>query len=87
MIPGDYVTFTGTLLPMRTNQTKDPIAGYVDTYGTLYFKISDAIQTDGSPVTLQYIDFVKVQSGVNAMAGVFGEVSTETGIPFAAHME
>lgn len=41
------------------------------------FRISDAIGTDGRPVRLEYIDFVKVQSAVNAKSGWIGEVSTE----------
>ncbi len=41
------------------------------------FKISHAIYPDGSPVDLQYIDFIKVQVGVNACSGTLGEVSTE----------
>lgn len=41
------------------------------------FKISNAIYHDGSPVNLQYIDFVKVQCGVLAKSGWLGEISTE----------
>ncbi len=41
------------------------------------FKISNAIQPDGSPITLSHIDFVKVQTGVNAHSGAIGENSTE----------
>lgn len=45
------------------------------------FKISNAVYCDGTPVTLQYIDFVKVQTGVLGKCGHLGEVSTEiTGI-------
>ena len=42
-----------------------------------HFRISDAVTADGKPAMLQYIDFVKVQTGVNAQAGSIGEVSTE----------
>lgn len=42
-----------------------------------YFKISNAVYADGSPVELYYIDFIKVQTGVNAQSGWIGEVSTE----------
>lgn len=42
-----------------------------------YFKIENAIYTDGTPVNLKYIDFVKVQTGVNAKSGWIGELSTE----------
>ena len=42
-----------------------------------HFKISDAVTHDGKPANLKYIDFVKVQTGVNAKAGWLGENSTE----------
>ena len=32
---------------------------------------------DGKPAGLAYIDFVKVQVGVNASSGWLGEISTE----------
>lgn len=41
------------------------------------FRINDAIDADGKPVKLEYIDFVKVQTGVMSKAGPLGEVSTE----------
>lgn len=41
------------------------------------FKISNAMQPDGSPVDLKFIDFVKVQTGVNGQSGAIGENSTE----------
>ena len=42
-----------------------------------YFRISDAIDVQGNPVNLQYIDFIKVQTAVNAKSGWLGELSTE----------
>ena len=42
-----------------------------------HFKISDAIDAQGNPVNLKYIDFIKVQVGVNTKSGWLGEVSTE----------
>ena len=42
-----------------------------------HFKISDAIDENGKPINLKYIDFIKVQVGVNAKSGWLGEVSTE----------
>ena len=63
--------------------------GYADNYGNDHhspssgkgayvgFRISNAIDSDGSPVHLPYIDFIKVQTGVNAKSGPLGEVSTE----------
>ena len=41
------------------------------------FRIANAVQPDGTPVDLQYIDFVKVQVWVNAKSGWLGEISTE----------
>lgn len=65
--------------------------GYVDNFGSdrtgddasdetpsaNHFKISNAVDFDGAPVNLKYIDFVKVQTGVNAKSGWIGELSTE----------
>ena len=42
-----------------------------------YFKISNAIDFESKPIKLDFIDFVKVQVGVNAKSGWLGEVSTE----------
>ncbi len=41
------------------------------------FKISNAMYPDGTPVKLEYVDFIKVQTGVNAKSGHLGEISTE----------
>jgi hypothetical protein len=61
--------------------------GYADNYGKdlnlhltggyTSFKIENAINPDGSPAVLRYIDFVKVQVGVNGKSGWLGEISTE----------
>ena len=42
-----------------------------------HFKISHAIDFECEPIDLKFIDFVKVQVGVNAKSGWLGEVSTE----------
>lgn len=42
-----------------------------------YFAIKNAVTRDGKPVVLQYIDFIKVQTGVNDKCGWLGENSTE----------
>lgn len=47
------------------------------TKGCNHFKIADAVTYDGQPANLQYIDFVKVQTGLNAKSGWLGELSTE----------
>ncbi len=41
------------------------------------FFIKNAMYADGTPVNLKYIDFIRVQTGVNSKAGWLGEVSTE----------
>ena len=42
-----------------------------------HFKISNAIDFECKPIDLKFIDFVKVQMGVNTKSGWLGEVSTE----------
>jgi hypothetical protein len=74
----DYVTFTGTRLD-DTCWHKDSLMGYVDTFGPR-FNLQDAIQVDGSPVVLQYIDFVRVATGMHYYHGT-GEISTEYKYP------
>lgn len=57
--------------------------GYADNYGSDYvngetlLELDNAIYPDGTPVSLKYIDFVKVQVAVNAKSGWLGEISTE----------
>lgn len=73
------MTFVGTGLPGPYSQSW---SGYVDVVDTPLFSLGDAIQVDGSPVDLSYIDFVKVQTSLNVWAGIFGEISTElTNLP------
>jgi hypothetical protein len=68
------LTFAGTKLDV---DYRIDYPDYVDTVSASKFDISDAIQADGSPATLQYIDFVKIQCAVLEEAGIFGEISTE----------
>lgn len=42
-----------------------------------HFKISNAITFEGKDIHLEYIDFIKVQTGLNVKAGWLGENSTE----------
>jgi hypothetical protein len=61
--------------------------GYADNYGNdlissdktkNFFKISNAVKADGTNVNLQYIDFIKIQTAVNAVGeNGIGEASTE----------
>jgi hypothetical protein len=41
------------------------------------FRLSDAVDADGEPANLEYIDFVKVQTALNSQSGGLGENSTE----------
>ena len=66
--------------------------GYADNWGSdrlgeasgedgdarnIYFNVSNAVLPDGTPANLQYIDFIKVQTAVQAQSGWTGELSTE----------
>ena len=42
-----------------------------------YFKISNAIDSNGKSIHLKYIDFIKVQTACNTKSGWLGENSTE----------
>lgn len=60
--------------------------GYVDNLSTVdmqdgynCFRLSDAVDASGNAVHLGSIDFVKVQTAVNAKSGWTGELSTEVG--------
>ena len=75
--------------PSTGNWSNDPFDwGYADNRGSdnisyqdnpncNRFRISDAIDKNGNSVNLPYIDFVKIQTGVNSASGWLGEVSTE----------
>lgn len=41
------------------------------------FRIANAVTPDGSPVSLDFVDFVKIQTGVMTKSGRLGELSTE----------
>ena len=64
-----YADNIGDDMPNKDN----PNAGALGNY----FKISDAVNIDGTSANLSHIDFIKVQTGVNAKAGWLGENSTE----------
>lgn len=51
--------------------------GYADNFGGDRFRIGDAMDAEGKAVNLKYIDFIKVQTAVNAKSGQLGELSTE----------
>ncbi len=51
--------------------------GYADNWGTTTFCLDNAMDAEGKQVILKYIDFIKVQTAVNAKSGWLGELSTE----------
>ncbi|MDE6269371.1 MAG: hypothetical protein K2M12_00770 [Muribaculaceae bacterium] len=85
-IKADSYTLRGTRLPYNaykddTGQWITPPfeSGYVDNTGSNQdeFHISDAMFADGAAVSLDFIDFIKIQTGVCGNYGVLGEISTE----------
>jgi hypothetical protein len=85
-----WVTFTGTLLPYHYDindngfeKNPDYGGGYVDDLSSaVEFDINNAIQMDGTPVHLKYVDFVKVQCAAQGFGPQTGEVSTELTVPY-----
>jgi hypothetical protein len=56
--------------------------GYVDDLSdAAEFDINNAVQMGGTPVQLNYIDFVKVQCAAQGFGPQTGEVSTELTVP------
>ena len=72
VLPSKYRSVCSCLLLSTTDSSNANAAANAN-----YFKISNAIDANGKPVNLKYIDFIKVQVGVNAKSGWLGEVSTE----------
>nr|WP_319999809.1 PKD-like domain-containing protein [uncultured Draconibacterium sp.] len=96
MFMGDSYTLVGTLLgstmdigELETSGGYD--WGYVDNYGTTgendAFEIDNAIQADGTSVSLNYIDFVKVHTAMIGKGASVGEISTEAGSPYDYHLK
>jgi hypothetical protein len=85
----EWVTFTGTLLPYHHTINANGFeanpgygGGYVDDLGDVReFDIGSAVQVNGTPVNLAYIDFVKVQCAVQGFGPQTGELSTELSVP------
>lgn len=85
-IEEESYTLRGTRLPDNVEFIDNlwiaqPFAwGYADNYsleGRNLFRIGDAVDAEGNPVSLPRIDFVKIQTGVHAQGPLIGEVSTE----------
>lgn len=83
-ISGNEYTLKGSLLPTTNIRpgaqiTSMPFAfGYADNLAEGdKIDIANAIDTDGRPVALAGIDFIKIQTGIQANLGILGELSTE----------
>lgn len=85
-IKADTYTLTGTTLPSTNINTSNPAFvsstafafGYSDsTQGGDTVDIANAIDKNGNKVKLKGIDFIKVQTGIEANLGRSGELSTE----------
>ncbi len=83
-ITEETLTFKGTLFE-DSLRNKANLWGYADnvpnTDELSKIKISWAIDSEGNPVHLPSIDFVKVYSAMNKYAGILGEMSTELQYP------
>jgi hypothetical protein len=77
----EEVTFCGTRLDKSANNLTGGIWGYADVNDNGRVSLSNAIQADGSPVELEFIDFIKIVSALHKANSVLGECSTEAGTP------
>ena len=90
-IDGDAISFSGSLLAGNAEDISGNGSyfvlysfpwGYVDNHPNEYedlnsFDISWAVDSDGRPVDLPGVDFIRVYTGVNQYCGWLGETSTE----------
>jgi hypothetical protein len=86
-IESDEITFQGTRLKDNAVPENGLWVGYCYPWGYAdnhpnskegsNFKIDWAVDSSGSPVDLDQIDFVKIMTAVNQNAGQMGEISTE----------
>lgn len=89
-VTDDSYTITGTLLTSSNIDMSNPSwiksnpfdSGYADnTPGGDEIDIASAIDSEGNTVNLTGIDFIKIQTGIQANMGWLGELSTEvTGV-------
>lgn len=70
----------------RLNYTGDSDDNHDAGNDPIGFKIANAIDASGNKIDLKFIDFVKVQTGVNVKAGWLGENSTEVFDFYDLHM-
>jgi hypothetical protein len=88
-LTGVCVAFTSYVDEYGNYMSEDFEWGYADNYSEIdrlvsepgksvnLFKIDNAVDEDGNHIKLDRINFVKIQTGVNAKSGWLGEVSTE----------
>ncbi|MBC9794779.1 cell surface protein [Sinomicrobium weinanense] len=85
-IETDSYTVKGTLLPSSNIDMSNPSYitsipfeyGYADnTGGGDEIDLADAVDKNGDPAALEGIDFIKIQTGIQANMGWLGELSTE----------
>lgn len=91
-IKENTITFYGSRLPSQAEQESTGLWvnkpfkwGYADNFGEDFFndglknafEIDNAVTDDNLPIYLESIDFVKVQTAINAHTPLLGENSTE----------
>jgi hypothetical protein len=75
-----YVTLVGTRL--HDSLVGQPgVWGYADVWDDQTNSISNAVQVDGAPADLPFVDFVKIVTAIHYADPTFGERSTEAGTP------
>jgi hypothetical protein len=70
------MTLVGTELPLANEMW-----GYADVVDNGRVSLSNAIQEDGTPVDLDFIDFLKIVTALHRYEPLFGERSTESNTP------
>jgi hypothetical protein len=73
------LTLVGTRLDISYNLV--PLRGYADVVDNGRVSLSNAIQADGSPVDLEFIDFIKIVTAFHYWESGVGERSTEAYVP------
>jgi hypothetical protein len=85
-IEGNEYTITGSILSFKNIDMTNPSYitsapfeyGYADnTPGGDRIDISNAVDKEGEKIILKGIDFIKIQTGIQANMGWLGELSTE----------
>jgi hypothetical protein len=77
----DEITLAGTLLGQGGTYVAENMWGYADVNDNGRVSLSNAIQADGSPVDLAFIDFLKIVTALHFEENAVGERSTEANTP------